>query len=47
MKWATIAGVALLVLFFAGKAQASAADPRDPANWKYLPGYKPGSGYYA
>lgn len=40
MKWATVAGVALLVLLVARAASAK-------AQWDYVPGYKPGSGYYA
>lgn len=44
MKWLTVAGVALLVLIVARQVQAAAADPRNPANWDYLPGYKPGTG---
>lgn len=43
-KWAVVAGVALLVLFVVRRA---GADPRDPANWNYRPGYAPGSGYMA
>jgi len=47
VKWATVAGVAVLVLLIARQVQAAASDPRNPANWNYLPGYTPGSGYYA
>ncbi len=46
MKWATVAGVALLVYLIATRGGAS-SDPRNPANWNYVPGYVPGSGYYA
>lgn len=45
MKWAVVAGVALLVLIVARRVQAAAADPRNPANYDYMPGYAPGSGY--
>lgn len=45
MKWATVAGVALLVYLIATRGASS--DPRNPANWNYVPGYVPGSGYYA
>lgn len=41
MKWATIAGVALLVLLLARQSKAAAPQ------WDYVPGYQPGSGYYA
>lgn len=47
MKWATVAGVALLVLIVARQVRAASTDPRNPANWETLPGYAPGSGYYA
>lgn len=45
----TIAGVALLVLILASRAGAGseAARVNDPANWNYIKGYTPGSGYYA
>lgn len=45
MKYLTIAGVALLVLVIARQVQAAAADPSNPKNWDYMPGYAPGSGY--
>lgn len=44
MKWLTVAGVALLVLVIARQVQAAAADPSNPKNWDYMPGYVPGSG---
>lgn len=39
-KWATVVGAAVLVVLIARQVRAA-------ANWDYLPGYKPGSGYYA
>lgn len=47
MKWATVAGVAVLVLLIARQVQAAPADPYSPKNWNYIRGYTPGTGYYA
>lgn len=44
---ATVAAVALLVFVVARKVAAAQADPYDARNWQYVPGYVPGSGYYA
>lgn len=42
-KYLIIAGVALAVVLIARKAQAAPAQ-YNPANWRYLPNYKPQTG---
>lgn len=44
MKYLVIAGVAVAVLLLMRQAQARQSSPYDPANWEYLPDYRPGSG---
>lgn len=43
MKYLVIAGVAVAVLLLM-RQQAKKENPYDPANWEYIPDYRPGSG---
>lgn len=43
-KYLIVAGVAVAVVLIARQVRAAQANPYNPANWQYLPGYKPQSG---